>query len=292
MSNQLRVLHLLALGAAVFFWSAAFIVSKDALSGMYPLTLCIFRMLLCFLILLPLAWKRGFRFPQLFTKQAFVFGAFGSGGNLVLLTVGLTSCSAGMSAVIHGLFPVFMILFGYFSLAEPITTRKIVAVLFAVSGVVFASVSDLTSTGGSRFFGICLVVGSVLTWAFYSVYCKKSAPNLDPLVLTELGFGTAFLCFFPLGLIEIAFRGFLSPDPSTFLRILYLSLVSGVIATIFWNTGVKKVPAVISGIFFNLMPVIGLAFAVLSGESTSPLQLIGCLLVLIGVLSASLPAKK
>lgn len=97
----------LALIAAVIVWSSAFVVSKVALTGIGPVTLTSIRIIICFILLLPFTIERGFRFRNLFRKESFAYGIFGYGGNLMLLTLGLTACSAGISAISHGLFPVF-----------------------------------------------------------------------------------------------------------------------------------------------------------------------------------------
>ena len=124
---------------------------------------------------------------------------------------------------------------------------------------------------------------SVITWAFYSVYAKKTAKHLHPFVLTEIFFGTAILSFTPLAAVEIAVTGIAVPSPISLVSILYLCVFSGVLATILWNTGVKAVSPTVSGVYFNLTPVVGLLIAVATGESTSLLQLGGCLLIIAGV---------
>lgn len=287
MQKDGKAKYYLALGGAVFFWSSAFVVGKVALTGMGPLTLSAFRILICFFILLPIASKHGFTFRSLIRKSSFFYGIVGYGGNLVLLTIGLNACSAAISAIVHGLFPVFMIYFGYIMLAEKVTRSKIAGVVFAVAGVAVASVGDLTLHSGSKLWGILLVAVSVLIWACYSVYVKKTVPHMNALVLTELGFGTAAICCLPLAAGELIATGIPALSMPTLLCILYLSVMSGIVATVLWNTGVSKVPAVVSGIFFNLMPVIGLGFALVAGEKASGMQIGGCALVIVGVLLVS-----
>ncbi|MDD2215554.1 MAG: DMT family transporter [Eubacteriales bacterium] len=284
MQKKHNMLYYIALAGAVFFWSSAFIVSKAALVGMGPITLSTVRILICFFVLLPFSVKRGFTFRSLFRRNSFFYGVFGYGGNLILLTLGLTECSAGASAISHGLFPVFMLFFGYLLLSEKVTINKAVGIIFSIVGVVIASIGDLTLNTGSTLKGILLVVISVFSWAYYSVFAKKTAGNLDTLVLTELCFGTAAICTIPLAICEILWVGLPNPDHITIICILHLSLMSGVFATLLWNFSVKKVSTAVSGIYFNLLPVIGLAFAVAFGEQTSLLQITGCIFVLVGVL--------
>jgi len=279
--------HYIALFAAVFIWSSAFIVTKIALAGFGPITLSLVRILIAFLLLFPFAKKRGFHLKSLFTRNSFIYGIFGYGGNLVLLSLGLMSCSANISAIIHGLFPVFMIFFGYLLLKENITGNKILSIIFSVLGVMIASIGDLSQNKETSILGILLVAISVLTWAFYSVYAKKTAIGMDSFVLSQICFGTSFLCTLPFALIETAVNGFTIPDRGTFFSLFYLGIISGVIGTILWNYALKKVDSAAAGIYFNLMPVIGVFFAFVFGEQIKILQIIGCLLILAGVLLTS-----
>lgn len=283
--------YYIAISSAVFIWSSAFIVTKVALTGLGPITLSTIRILIAFAILFPFARKRGFRFKNLFTKNAFLYGIFGYGGNLVLLSVGLLTCTANISAIIHGLFPVFMILFGYFMLNESITRNKILGILFSIFGVVVASIGDLSQNSGTTIPGILLVTISVLTWAFYSVYSKKTAEGMDTFVLSELCFGTGFICILPFAFLEQLFTDFSMPNSSAVFSLFYLGIMSGALAIVLWNFGLKKIDSAAAGIYFNLMPVIGLFLAIFAHERIAFLQVSGCILILAGVFVCTKPGK-
>lgn len=283
--------YYVAVFTAVFIWSSAFIVTKVALTGLGPITLSTIRFLIAFAILLPFARKRGFRFKNLFAKNAFLYGIFGYGGNLVLLSVGLLTCTANISAIIHGLFPIFMILLGYFMLNESITRKKILGILFSISGVVLASIGDLSQNSGTTILGIVLVTFSVLAWAFYSVYSKKTAEAIDTFVLSELCFGTGFLCILPFAVLEQLLTDFSMPSSGAIFSLLYLVIMPGGLAIVLWNFGLKKIDSAVAGIYFNLMPVIGLFLAFFAHERIAFLQVSGCILILAGVFVCTKPEK-
>jgi len=283
--------YYIALFSAVFIWSSAFVVTKFALTGLGPFTLSTLRVLIASAILFPFAWKRGFRFRMLLSKNAFLYGVFGYGGNLVLLTIGLLTCTANISAIIHGLFPVFMIYFGYTMLNESITRNKIAGIVLSVAGVVIASVGDLSQDSTTTLLGIVLVAASVLTWAFYSVFSKKTAAGTDTFVLSEICFGTGFLCILPCAVLEQFFFDFSVPNPGALFSLVYLGVMSGGLGILLWNFGLKKIDSAMAGVYFNLMPVIGLVLAIFVGEKISFLQIIGCVLILAGVIICSKPGN-
>lgn len=274
----------IALFSAIFIWSSAILVTKIALDGLGPLTLTTVRMVISFMILLPFAWKQGFRFKLLLKKNSFIYGIFGYGGNLALLSFGMLTCSANISAIIHGLFPVFMILFGYFMLNETISRNKIIGIAFSVIGVIIASIGDLSNNSGTNLFGIFLVVLSVVTWSYFSVFSKKTSVGMNSFVLSEICFGASLICIFPFAIAEILLQGFVIPVISMIYTLLYLGIMSGALGILLWNYGLKKVDPGVAGIYFNLMPVIGLIIALFAGENITFLQILGCALVLAGVL--------
>lgn len=275
--------YYIALFSAVFIWSSAFLVTKVALTGLGPMTLSAIRILIAFVVLLPFAFKRGFRFRLLFHKNAFLYGLFGYGGNLILLSVGLITCTANISAIIHGLFPVFMILFGSLMLDERITRNKILGIAFSVTGVLLASIGDLSQNSGTTLLGILLVALSVLTWAFYSVFSKKTANGMDTFVLSEICFGTGFITLLPFVVIEQLLTDFSLPGMEGVFSLLYLGIMSGALGIVLWNFGLKKIDSTVAGIYFNLMPVIGLFLALFARERIAFFQIFGCSLILAGV---------
>lgn len=283
--NNLK--YYIALFSAVFIWSSAIIVTKYALTDLGPVTLSAFRILIASAALLPFALKRGFRFKDYFTKNSFLYGIFGYGGNLVLLSIGLTLSTANVSAVIHGLFPVFMILFGHGMMGEKITGNKVLGIIFSVTGVVIASAGDLSQNAGTTLLGILLNVAAVLTWAFYSVLAKKTAAGMDSFVLSEICLGTSFLCVLPFAILEILFAGFSMPAPGALASLVYLGIMSGSAATLLWNFGLKRIDSAVAGVYFNLMPVIGLFLALFLRERIALLQISGCVLILAGVFICS-----
>ncbi|HWQ80375.1 MAG TPA: DMT family transporter [Anaerovoracaceae bacterium] len=275
--------YYIAIFVAVFIWSSAIIVTKFALTDLGPVTLSAVRILIAAVALLPFALKRGFHFKDYFTQNAFLYGIFGYGGNLVLLSIGLTVCTANISSVIHGLFPVFMILFGHGMMGENITGNKVLGIIFSVAGVVIASAGDLSQNSGTTLLGILLNAGAVLTWAFYSVLAKKNAAGMDSFVLSEICLGTSFICVLPLAVLEILFTGFSAPSPGAAFSLIYLGVMSGSAATLLWNFGLKKINSAVAGVYFNLMPVIGLFLALFLHERIALLQVFGCVLILAGV---------
>jgi drug/metabolite transporter (DMT)-like permease len=58
-----------------------------------------------------------------------------------------------------------------------------------------------------------------------------------------------------------------------------------------WNTGVRRMEASAAGAFTNVVPVVGLGFAVWLGEAVSPVQLLGGVVAGAGIVLAQRRAR-
>jgi drug/metabolite transporter (DMT)-like permease len=184
-----------------------------------------------------------------------------------------------------------MVIFGHFMLNESVTRKKILGIILSVAGVFIASVGDLTQNSSTTILGLVLVAVSVLTWAFYSVYSKKTGDGMDSFVLSEICFGAGFLCVLPFAVIEQIYTGFTLPGPDAIFSLLYLGVMSGGLGIVLWSYSLKKIDSTVAGIYFNLMPVIGLFLAFFAHERIAFLQIAGSIFILAGVLVCTKPDK-
>jgi drug/metabolite transporter (DMT)-like permease len=95
----------------------------------------------------------------------------------------------------------------------------------------------------------------------------------------------------------VAYELFRSPPviitPGTWLAALYLGAFASGLNLLLWNRALQALDASVAGNFINLVPVIGVATAALFlGEWPAPVQLVGGLLVLLGVwISSRSPSR-
>lgn len=73
-------------------------------------------------------------------------------------------------------------------------------------------------------------------------------------------------------------------DPRGWLVVAYLGVVASALAMFLWNHALRHVPASAAALYVNLVPVVGLGFAVLFGEHVGAVQLVGGTLAVAGVL--------
>lgn len=141
------------------------------------------------------------------------------------------------------------------------------------------------------------LLGNVLELA--SAVCWGACLTVSALILRKesvLGFltmasllGTAML--FPLGFFEHGYRDLPSWGAQTWLATLCLGVVSTVVAFLIFFWAVSRFGAGLGAMISYIVPIAALilAFLVL-GERPLPLQLLGALVIVLGVRLAARPA--
>jgi drug/metabolite transporter (DMT)-like permease len=130
---------------------------------------------------------------------------------------------------------------------------------------------------------------AVLIWALYSVLLQRHPVKLPPLVLqlAMTMFGLPVLCAI---FLLIPMPGGAMPHGLTDAAMLiYLALGVSLGSTLLWNISIARVGARIAG-FFNYLtpPIVALMSVLILGEQLRPFHSAGFVLILIGILLATL----
>lgn len=135
--------------------------------------------------------------------------------------------------------------------------------------------------------GDLLIAASTLAWAGYTLVGKRLALTHSAGAITIAGIGWGVLLLLPLAVAEAIV---VSPPELSLVRVgalVYLGVVASAVTFLLWNYALNSVGASVAGTSLNLVPVFGLAFALLAGESISLVQLAGGVVVGCGVWLAS-----
>jgi drug/metabolite transporter (DMT)-like permease len=121
---------------------------------------------------------------------------------------------------------------------------------------------------------------------------RRRPTELSPLALITVLFGAAGAALTPVHLwYGDAGHRFLA-DPVVVAGLLYVVLVPGVLATLWWNRGVHEIGASRATIFTYLVPLFaaGLAMGFL-GERLEPYHFAGGVLIVLGLILAARAAR-
>lgn len=281
-----RWLATLALLCAMVLWGSTFIVTKILLQEAGPFFVTVGRFLIGLVVLLPLATRQGFRFRLALRPGFLLFGLTGVALYFGLQNLGLLFTSAGSAAFIQAGIPAAAAVFAYLFLKEHIPRRRLYGISLSVLGVLLVSGTTPTGSGALYMLGNLLIVGSVLAYGAYATQGKtlRTVDSHPAAVVTAASFAAGLLFLSPflagelllVGLPELSLRGW--------LILLYLGIGASALTLFLWNFALKYVEASAAAVYINLIPVIGLLFALAFGESASPAQIMGGTLAIVGVL--------
>ncbi|HNV68202.1 MAG TPA: EamA family transporter [Candidatus Ozemobacteraceae bacterium] len=204
------------------------------------------------------------------------------------LAVAIKYASASTVAILISSNPLATNVFARLLLAEPLDTRRWIALLCGVTGVVLIC---LRPTGTiDTAFGIGCGLAAMLTFGLYTVVSKPLVARLGSLPVAAYSFGLACLIYFPFLWVHLPT---VWPANELWGRILYLGIVVSGLAYVTFYRALAVLPAGrASLLFFCKPPTAGLLAWLVLGETPGQTVLIGAGLVMFGLLIDRRPSSE
>jgi drug/metabolite transporter (DMT)-like permease len=268
-------------------WGLNFSVTKFALDQIPPLPFTAIRFIAASLLLwLVLRIAEGkAENPPGGLKRLVVLGLVGNTFYQLVFTVGLAQTTATNSALILSTVPTVVALFAGALGFERITSRMWVGIAMGTLGVVLVIATQGVGFDVRTIPGDLLTVLAVLCWAAYTVGLRRVTSGISPLRVTAI----TTIAGTP-GLVLAGIPGMLALDwgvvrLEAWLALGYAAVLSLVVAYLLWNRSVKAVGGTRTAIYMCITPLFAVAGAwLLLGERPHPLQGVGAVLIVIGVL--------
>lgn len=290
--NQ-RPLAMAGLVFAVLFWAVNAVVAKGFINDIPPMALSFYRWAAALCFLFPFAYKgvlaekRTIRehmgtlfwlsIPSVAIYNSFLYlGAlYTTATNIGLVVAAMPAMTLAAAWLINKDRP------------RPV---QALGICLALSGVVIivakgtaATIYQLNLNPGDL-----LMVGSIASWAGYSIYYKKLALPISPLPFLFMTMVLGTLSILPFYLWELVRKGGFTVTPSVVVVFIYLGICPSVLSYIFWNNGVKVLGASTASVSVYLIPVFASAIAyVYLGEHLFFYHFLGGLLILAGLIFSS-----
>ena len=273
--------------AATACWGSAAPATKFALSGFGPLTLLSLELTIAAGLLWAAVALRRWRYgvPILGPRRIYaLLGLFEPGLAYAGLTFGLTYASAVNGSLLGGLEGFFVVVLAAVVLHERLRRRGLLALAAATVGVVMVAAAHASLRAGK---GDLLIVAGVLAAAVYVLLAGRLGVDTDPVSMTAWQFTFGLLFTLPFLVLRWGLGFEAMPAhirPSAWLAAFMVGAAGFTVSFLLYNSVVTKVAASVSGIMLNLIPLFGLAAAVIVlGEPASTLQVMGGLLIVVGV---------
>jgi drug/metabolite transporter (DMT)-like permease len=268
-------------------WGLNFSVTKLALADIPPLPFTAIRFvgasLLLWLVLRVVEGPMPLSSGSL--KKLAILGLVGNTCYQLVFTVGLARTTATNSALILSTVPTVVAVFAGALGLERITRRMWIGIALGTIGVGLVIAIRGVAFDARTMSGDLLTLLAVLCWAGYTLGLRRIAAGLTPLRVTAVTTITG-----TPGLVLAGIPGMLRLDwngvaPVAWLALGYAAVFSLVVAYLLWNRSVKAVGGTRTAIYMCITPLVAVAGAwLLLGERPHPLQGVGAVLIVAGVL--------
>jgi drug/metabolite transporter (DMT)-like permease len=287
----------LALLGVAAVWGATFVMVKDALTFAGPFAFLTLRFSLATLLLAPvLAWapRRAALCDAVLVRAGGVLGLLLCAG-YGFQTAGLQFTTPARAAFITGLSVVVVPLLTAGVLRRHVAPSVWLGVALATLGLallalgpeVFFRPAGASLVEPRTLLGDVLVLGCAFVFGGHVFLAGEYAPRLDVLSLTWVQLGVA------AGLAACGTLAIEHPRLDQVGPILPAAAFTGIFATVVAFTiqlrAQRFTSATHTALIFSTEPVFGAAFAyLLAGEVLAPPAIVGCVLILAGMLVAQL----
>lgn len=282
----------LLLSFTALFWAGNSIVARGARELVPPVALSFWRWTLALLLLLPAAWPHLRRDAAALRRSwpiVAVLGALGIGAFNTLLYTGLQTTSAVNGLLLQSIQPGLILLLGVLLFGERARIAQVLGMALSVAGaLIIVSRGDpatLLRLGANR--GDLVIACAVVVWSIYSVLLRKR-PAVHPLSFLAATMAVGVFAVAPFYVWEVAGGRLIAARPESWLAIAYVCVFPSLIAYLFYNRGIELIGSAATGLYLNVMPVMGAILAVLFlGEEIHSHHVVGVTLIGIGILCAT-----
>lgn len=223
----------------------------------------------------------------LFVSQVFIYIAFGS------------RLSPGVVITIFFIFPVVTLLLSWYVFGERPTPWRTSSALVILGGVLLISL-PMGSLGNANFSigGVMTAIASGVTFALYVILTQASLKGgkIHPVPFSLINFSVIFIfslvSLLILPLLAVPPTWQVAFNPSDMSQLLIFTVILGFLTLTSYllnNIGIGMIGAALASIFGATGPVFTSLLAwIIVGRSLSPQQMLGMLVVVVGVTALSL----
>lgn len=283
---------------ACIVWSTAFVGIKIGLRYTSPLFLAGTRFFLAGIFILPFCknYKKNFR--QVWKQKWGVLkiSFFSTFVLYTLFHLGISMVSASVTALVVGSGPLFIAIFARLLNYEPLTKRKVVAILIGFSGIAIIAIGRFGGFMAAEVssLGLGILILSNISGSLGNVLIAKNKVEVHPVFLNSVQLSVGGLGI--LVLSAIFEEGQLSPKPFEFYpALLWVSLI-GAIGFSIWFVVLKTPGIKVSeiNVWKFIIPVLGavLSWIILPDEHPEGIVIGGMVMVGLSLVAMYIRPKR
>jgi drug/metabolite transporter (DMT)-like permease len=267
-------------------WAVNFSVIKYATAVFSPLAFTGLRVGIAAAVLMAIAFFRRRPWPprrDIITLM--LLGILGNGLYQILFVEGLSRTKVGNAVLIVAAAPAFIAVASRLKGIERVRKRTLYGVALSVGGValvVFGSARGDHSS--ATLLGTLLVFVGVFCWTAFTVMLQPLAIKTDPVHLSALTMTGGVLPLLIASPRALAATNWGTMGPAVWASLFYASVISMVVAYLFWYRGLRVLGPTRTAVYSNLQPAIAIIVAwIFLHESPTLWQGVGTGTIMTGI---------
>ncbi|WP_238905755.1 DMT family transporter [Clostridium sp. YIM B02506] len=270
----------------------SFLFTKKALMVSNPITLVAFRFLLAFIIMsLLIAFKViKVNYKNKPMKWLIVLAIIEPIIYFIFETYGLQRTSSSLGGLMIALIPIVVTILAIYFLNEKPSRKQVLSIILSVSGVVLIILMDGSKNSGNSILGVLFLSVAVFSAAFFNIIARKISKHFTAIEVTYFMMFLGAIFFNIVSVSNHILNGSLTnyfeplKSSSFVLSILYLGILSSIVAYFLANFTLSKMEASKSAVFANISTIVSiLAGVIFLKENFHLYHTIGSAMILIGV---------
>ncbi len=283
MSNQKKKwIYLVVLS---LIWGSSFILIKRSLVGLTAFQVGGLRILMTTLFLLPVGLKSCAVIKKSEWKWIAITGFLSSFFPPILFALAQTEIDSAVTSIFNSLTPLNTTLVGVLLFGLVIKKKQIIGVIIGLLGTFVLIYAGAEFNPDQNYYYAFFVLASSLGYAFNINIIKKRLGHISALAITT---GNFIVIVVP-AIVLVYYTGFFETvweSPEMHVALIYLSVLSlfgTAVSKVLFNELIHISSPVFSASVTYVIPLVAVLWGVLDGEQLNLYQLIGGLIILIGV---------
>ncbi|MCF3934576.1 DMT family transporter [Acuticoccus sp. M5D2P5] len=242
-----------------------------------------------FVLLLLIAFGRGERWPSRRDWGAtaalglLLFGLFP-----ILFNAAMIFTTAARAALALSTVPLLTMVTGAVLRVEALKARKLVGVMIAMGGVVFALGVNASLAPDGAWRGDLLMLAGAVCMALYNVLSRPFIARSGPIPFAATGMGIGAAVLVTASLVSGGFGDLAALDTGQWVANLYLAIVCGALIFFLWAYALGRTSPTLVAVSVALNPITASIFGLaLLGEAVGPALIVGLVAILSGIAIAS-----
>jgi drug/metabolite transporter (DMT)-like permease len=270
-------------------WGSSFILMKEGLQQLTAYQVAAVRMLSAGVILLPFAYK-GFQQVERKSIGLIVLtGIIGSFIPAILFCVAETKIDSALAGMLNALTPLCVILIGVLFFKSKTEWKKIAGVIVGLAGMMLLFLTQKTTSHETNWLYALLVFAATLSYGLNVNILSQHLRQVSSLHIASIAFVSLIIPAIAVLLADGFFNH--SFTQKEVLWSVAASAVLGVfgtaVASVLFYMLMKRAGALFSSMVTYGIPFVAVGWGLIYGESVTPLQLLGLLVILSGVYIAN-----